>query len=673
MSDLPGLLVVGTDTGVGKTRIASAIARALVRSGRAVGVLKPVATGATAVDEGWKVDDADRLIEAIGGGASTLEVCPIAFDEPLAPPVAARRAGSLLEASHVFESTFAAIEHWRDVRGAEVMVVEGVGGLLCPLAEGLTVADLAVQLDYPLVIVARRGLGTLNHTLLTVETALARSLRIAGVILNGAEPTADPVAEATNPAEIARRLGLIPVLADFPYIPVETRSYPSPLVGEGRVEGSALRPWLFPSQGERKSNEPDNDPMSVVMHGLDWYNRASRPRLPFPRPMTRGRPMSSSGVLHPQSGTDADLDAFPVPPFPPTPDSDPLILDEKPLEALPLGDSESGDLQVGSSTFSIPAEMITPDPIFSALAGHPQKPDPAPETEALAADPVPAPEAAADPVAAAPFVPAEPIPGSFDALGRLDINATTSAPAPPRKTEGEDEDEVVIEYVSGPSWPIVLLASYASAATLALLWWVILPRIFGKGEVEHFKPDAPPTVAGTRRGDHSKQVEAAATIPDDRITTLGKPLKVGSLEITPLNVNRTDVTLVRKSLAGKDETRRGGGGAQALRLRLKNTSNNTVFAPLDESFLRDRDDGRSESFVELDNGERVYLYPLPIQSEWSIVGQTFPDLRPGEVKESRVISATEFPASSPGSTWRIKVRTGVDKTETIGVKIPSGG
>ena len=111
----------------------------------------------------------------------------------------------------------------------------------------------------------------------------------------------------------------------------------------------------------------------------------------------------------------------------------------------------------------------------------------------------------------------------------------------------------------------------------------------------------------------------------------------------------------------------------ALRLRLKNTSNNTVFAPLDESFLRDRDDGRSESFVELDNGERVYLYPLPIQSEWSIVGQTFPDLRPGEVKESKVISATEFPASSPGSTWRIKVRTGVDKTETIGVKIPSGG
>jgi hypothetical protein len=374
--------------------------------------------------------------------------------------------------------------------------------------------------------------------------------------------------------------------------------------------------------------------------------------------------MSTSEVLHPLSGSvsDADIDAFPVPPFPPTPDSDPLILDETPLPALPLGDSESGDLGVGSSTFAIPAESITPDPIVSALAEEPQ--ESAPRTEDHAAAPLPTPEPAED--------PAVPLPGSFDALGSLNLDTTTSATGRPRKQEGADEDDVEIEYVSGPNWPLVLLASYASAATLALLWWVILPRIFSKSAVDNFKPDAPPAVVGTRRGDHSKQVEPAATIPADRITTLGKPLKVGSLEITPLDVNRTNVTLGRKSLIGKSETRSGGIGALALRVRLKNTSNNTVFAPLDESFLRDRDDGRSESFVELDNGERVYLYPLPIESEWSIVGQAFPDLRPGEVKESKVISAAEFPASAPNSTWRIKVRTGVDKIETIGVKIPSG-
>jgi hypothetical protein len=381
--------------------------------------------------------------------------------------------------------------------------------------------------------------------------------------------------------------------------------------------------------------------------------------------------MSSSEVFHPMSGSgsvsDADLDAFPVPPFPMTPDPNPLILDETPLLPLPLGDSESGDLGVGSSTFSIPAGMITPDPIFSALAEAPQ--EPAPRTEDPAAVPLPTP--VIDPIAAAPFVPDEPVPGSFDALGGLNLNVTTTAPEPARKKE-EDEDDVEIEYVSGPSWPIVLLASYASAATLALLWWVILPRFFGKSDVDNFKPDSPPTAVGTRRGDRSKQVEPAADIPADRITTLGKPLKVGSLEITPLAVNRADVTLGRKSLIGKSETRTGGDGALVLRIRLKNTSNNTVFAPLDESFLRDRDDGRSESFVELDNGDRVYLYPLPIESEWSIVGQTFPDLRPGEVKESKVISAADFPASAPGLTWRIKVRTGVDKIETIGVKTPSG-
>ncbi len=105
---------------------------------------------------------------------------------------------------------------WWEER-AEVMVVEGVGGLLCPLAEGATVADLAVLLDYPLLIVARRGLGTLNHTLLTVEAARLRSLRVAGVVLNGSSPTTDPVAEATNAEELAHRLGGVAILDVWEY------------------------------------------------------------------------------------------------------------------------------------------------------------------------------------------------------------------------------------------------------------------------------------------------------------------------------------------------------------------------------------------------------------------------------------------------------------------------
>ena len=251
---MSGLFVVGTDTGVGKTRIASAIARAMTREGRRVGVLKPAMTGLDVEDPltltlpqqggGDQRDDADRLIAAVGGGIPKVVVCPLAYPEPLAPPVAARRLGHPLMPGDLYAAVGACLSDWQNALGAEVMVVEGVGGLLCPLAEGITVADLAVRLDYPLVVVARRGLGTLNHTLLTVEAALSRSLRVAGVVLNGSEPTADPVAEATNPAELSRRLGLIPILADLPH---------------GIGEEAA----------------------AVAMNGLDWYNLASEPRLPF--------------------------------------------------------------------------------------------------------------------------------------------------------------------------------------------------------------------------------------------------------------------------------------------------------------------------------------------------------------------------------------------------------
>jgi len=206
---LRGLFVVGTDTGVGKTRVASAIARQLVDEGRRVGVLKPMATGPAIGG------DAERLIEAIGVEVPADRVAPITFDEPLAPAVAARRAGKLLDRAEVLDAVADALGWWNE--RAEVMVVEGVGGLLCPLAEGMTVADLAIALDYPLVIVARRGLGTLNHTLLTVEAALIRGLRVAGVVLNGAEPTADPLAEATNPGALAEFLPGVAVLAEWPH------------------------------------------------------------------------------------------------------------------------------------------------------------------------------------------------------------------------------------------------------------------------------------------------------------------------------------------------------------------------------------------------------------------------------------------------------------------------
>jgi len=236
----PGLFVVGTDTGVGKTRVAAAVARALVARGCRVGVLKPVASGASRVGDAWRCDDVERLIEAVGGGVAVERVAPILYEEPLAPSVAARRAGLPLRQDRVETEVESALAWWSG--RADVMVVEGVGGLLCPLAEGTTVADLAVFLDYPLLVVARRGLGTLNHTLLTVEAATLRGLRVAGVVLNSPEPEDGSVAEATNAGELARRLPGVAILAELPH--------------------------------DRNRNPVLPDPLRAV----DWYERARPPR-----------------------------------------------------------------------------------------------------------------------------------------------------------------------------------------------------------------------------------------------------------------------------------------------------------------------------------------------------------------------------------------------------------
>jgi hypothetical protein len=115
----------------------------------------------------------------------------------------------------VLEAVGQAIAWWET--HCDLLVVEGTGGFYCPLAEGTTVADLAVALDFPLVVVARRGLGTLNHTLMTVELARWRALRVAGIVLNSSELPSpeDGLAESTNADELSRRLPGVPILAEL--------------------------------------------------------------------------------------------------------------------------------------------------------------------------------------------------------------------------------------------------------------------------------------------------------------------------------------------------------------------------------------------------------------------------------------------------------------------------
>ncbi len=205
---MTGLFFTGTDTGVGKTVIAAAVARWLRARGERVAVSKPVATGAEGVDGQWLSDDTRRLGEAIGS-KHWPRITPWTFADPVAPAVAARRQGTRLELSHLVDAVHASGED------ADCLIVEGVGGLLCPLTESDTVADLVAALGLPLVVVARRSLGTLNHTLLTLEVARTRGLSVAGVVVNETTPPAT-MAEETNVEELTRRIA-VPLLAVVPY------------------------------------------------------------------------------------------------------------------------------------------------------------------------------------------------------------------------------------------------------------------------------------------------------------------------------------------------------------------------------------------------------------------------------------------------------------------------
>jgi len=182
-----GLFITGTDTEIGKTYIASMIAAALRASGVRTGVYKPVASGCILEDGKLVAEDAVALWNAASQPATLDRVCPQKFQAPLAPPVAAQQEGKKVD----FAAAVEGAAWWRD--HCDVLVVEGVGGLMAPLAEEEYVADLADQLGYPLIVVSANRLGVINHTLQTVITAATfrDGLEVAGIVLNDASPASD--------------------------------------------------------------------------------------------------------------------------------------------------------------------------------------------------------------------------------------------------------------------------------------------------------------------------------------------------------------------------------------------------------------------------------------------------------------------------------------------------
>ena len=558
--------MVGTDTGVGKTRVAAAIARTWVQQGRRVGVIKPVSSGAERVGGVLRSADVAALAGAVATAGSPFppppldRVGPLVFEAPLAPPVAAWVAGDSLGPARVIAATESALAWWTDEASAELMVIEGVGGLLCPLAQpGWTVADLAIHLDYPLIIVAHRGLGTLNQTLMTVEAARARGIRIAGIILNAARPIQDDAAEGTNAA----------VLASF---------LPPPPV-------AILATW---------EHAPDHDFAPVGPEAGYWFDLARPPRrvgraAPTPAAVA-GPPAPRSDFI----GSDDDLLVVP--------EAENLLGSSTSITSIPADDPSSFSLGIDSS----PTARLTPT--------------------------------------------------------RLQATA--------------DDDEVEANEGGRSSWRSVLLASYASAVTLALGWtWyqhrnerrvVMPPPVEVKQTVvDQFTDQG-------RLGERSRKVGAPAPIPPDRMISLGESRDIGSLRIEPKSIARQNLTLQRVNLVGKTERRPGPLKAVVLTLRLTNRSADQVFAPVDPAFVRGRSDNIFETLLELDDGRKIYPNPLAVDSEWTVIGETFGDLRPGEARD--VVFATEGDAPAEAEratgTWRIKLRTGLDTTAEIGVRLP---
>lgn len=210
------IFVTATDTGIGKTFVTAGLARAFARRGYDVGVMKPIATGCRAADGGrggLVSDDAGTIEEAAGVSDGLDIINPLRYEEPLAPLVAARRGGLAVEIDKVIEC------HEILCSRHDLVIVEGIGGLMVPIMEGYFVIDLIKTLEAPALIVVRPSLGTINHTLLTVREARRDGIDLLGIIINYCMEFERDTAIETNRG-IIEETAELPVLGVVPYSPL---------------------------------------------------------------------------------------------------------------------------------------------------------------------------------------------------------------------------------------------------------------------------------------------------------------------------------------------------------------------------------------------------------------------------------------------------------------------
>jgi dethiobiotin synthetase len=205
-----GIFITGTDTDVGKTVAGSAIARLLKERGVNVGVMKPVTSGCCEVDGQLVSEDAALLAWGAGITEPDPDITPYLLRQPLAPSLAAARDGVRIDFGRIRDA------YARLAARHDFMIVEGAGGLMAPLAGGLLIADLVASLELPLLVVARPGLGTVNHTVLTCYAARQLGLTVRGVVIAN-YPDHPGAAEQSAPHLIDSLAGA-PLLGVFPHV-----------------------------------------------------------------------------------------------------------------------------------------------------------------------------------------------------------------------------------------------------------------------------------------------------------------------------------------------------------------------------------------------------------------------------------------------------------------------
>lgn len=267
----------------------------------------------------------------------------------------------------------------------------------------------------------------------------------------------------------------------------------------------------------------------------------------------------------------------------------------------------------------------------------------------------------------APPAPAAQSAGSSSA-GVPVIDTSVRPPSKTRRAEPIDDADDDEPPARGVALSTLLLASYASAVTLGLIW------VLWTGRRVKEVPEPPASVESEGqpdpgvRADRSRRVTAGEGGSAVAPVALGATVRLGVLEVTPLKVTRGTVVLERSFT--RHEFKDGGKNALKLALRIKNVSKDVALAPLDEAFVRDRLGADPDTYiVPTEPAPTIGMYPLAVHSEWSIDGQEFRELRPGDSMVTQVVSKAGAALNPPrGMSWRVRLRTDIDHTEGVVVR-----